>query len=103
MEIQQNQIFELVIEDENVDEVFAISLVEEPAIESNFVFFDKEKVQFAAINDEKRLLMGPILIPDKKILRIDGAGDHIMFSLNRKLLKGYLKCISKRNTQTKQH
>jgi len=74
MEIQQNQIFELVIEDENVDEVFAISLVEEPAIESNFVFFDKQKVQFAAINDEKRLLMGPILIPDKKILRIDGAG-----------------------------
>lgn len=74
MEIQKNQIFELVIEDENIDEVFAISLVEEPAIESNFVFFDKEKVQFAAVNEEKRLLMGPILIPDKKILRIDGAG-----------------------------
>jgi len=74
MEVQKNQIFELVIEDENVDEVFAISLVEEPAIESNFVFFDKEKVQFAAINEEKRLLMGPILIPDKKILRIDGEG-----------------------------
>jgi hypothetical protein len=74
MEIQKNQIFELVIEDENFDEVFAISLVEEPAIESNFVFFDKEKVQFAAVNEEKRLLMGPILIPDKKILRIDGAG-----------------------------
>ena len=33
-------IYELVIEDENIDEVFAISLVEEPAIESNFVFFD---------------------------------------------------------------
>ena len=74
MEIQKNQLFELVIEDENMDEVFAISLVEEPAIESNFVFFDKEKVQFAAVNEEKRLLMGPILIPDKKILRIDGAG-----------------------------
>jgi hypothetical protein len=74
MEIQQNQIFELVIEDENVDEVFAISLVEEPAIESNFVYFDKEKVQFAALNDEKRLLMGPILLPNKKILRIDGEG-----------------------------
>ena len=73
MEIEKNQIFELVIEDENVDEVFAISLVETPAIESNFVFFDKEEIQFAAINDEKRLLMGPILVPDKKILRVDGA------------------------------
>ena len=68
-------IYELVIEDENIDEVFAISLVEEPAIESNFVFFDKEKVHFAALSDEKRLVMGPILIPDKKILRVDAFGD----------------------------
>ena len=72
MEIEKNQIFELVIEDEDTDEVFAISLVETPAIESNFVFFDKEEIQFAAINDEKRLLMGPILLPNKKILRVDG-------------------------------
>ena len=74
-------IYELVIEDENIDEVFCISLVEEPAIESNFVFFDKEKIHFAAVNDEKRLLMGPILIPDKQILRIDGEGMpyHVFF------------------------
>ena len=36
-------IYELVIEDENIDEVFAISLVEEPAIESNFVFLIKRR------------------------------------------------------------
>ena len=69
------KLFELVIEDENIDEVFAISLVEEPAIEANFVYFDKEEVKFQAVNDEKRLVMGPILIPDKKILRIDGMGE----------------------------
>jgi hypothetical protein len=88
-------IYELVIEDENVDEVFAISLVEEPAIESNFVFFDKEKVQFAALNDEKRLVMGPILIPDKQILRIDGEGKpyHVFFKPEtiKKLSEMYLK------------
>jgi len=88
-------IYELVIEDENIDEVFAISLVEEPAIESNFVFFDKEKVQFAAINDEKRLVMGPILIPDKQILRIDGEGKpyHVFFKPEtiKKLSEMYLK------------
>jgi hypothetical protein len=74
-------IYELVIEDEEIDGIHAISLVEEPAIESNFVFFDKEKVHFAAVNDEKRLLMGPILIPDKQILRIDGEGMpyHVFF------------------------
>ena len=88
-------IYELVIEDENIDEVFAISLVEEPAIESNFVFFDKEKVHFAALSDEKRLVMGPILIPDKKILRIDGEGKpyHVFFKPEtiKKLSEMYLK------------
>lgn len=69
------KLYELVIEDENVDEVFAISLVEEPAIEANFVYFDKEEVKFQAVSDEQRLVMGPILIPDKKILRIDGMGE----------------------------
>ena len=69
------KLYELVIEDENVDEVFAISLVEEPAIEANFVYFDKEEVKFQAVSDEQRLVMGPILVPDKKILRIDGMGE----------------------------
>ena len=74
-------IYELVIEDENIDEVFAISLVKSPAMESNFVYFDKEEVKFAEVNDEKRLVMGPILIPDKKVLRIDGEGKpyHVFF------------------------
>jgi hypothetical protein len=88
-------IYELVIEDENIDEVFAISLVEEPATESNFIFFDKEKVQFAALNDEKRLVMGAILIPDKQILRIDGEGKpyHVFFKPEtiKRLSEMYLK------------
>ena len=36
-------IYELVIEDENVDEVFAISLVEEPALESNYLVPRRKK------------------------------------------------------------
>ena len=69
------KVYELTVEDENVDEVFAISLVENPAIESDFVYFNKEQVMFASVNDEKRILIGPILIPDKKILRVDAAGE----------------------------
>ena len=88
-------IYELVIEDENIDGIHAISLVEEPAIESNFVFFDKEKVQFAALNDEKRLVMGAILIPNKQILRIDGEGKpyHVFFKPEtiKRLSEMYLK------------
>ena len=68
------KLYELTIDDDFLDEVFAISLVEEPAIEANFVWFDKEKVQFQKTDSEKRLVVGPVLIPNKKILRIDGEG-----------------------------
>jgi hypothetical protein len=67
-------IYELVLEDEK-DEITAISLVEDPAIEYDFVYFDKqEEVKFASVNDEKRLVLGPVLVPDKKIIRVDGEG-----------------------------
>ncbi len=89
------ELFELKIDDELLDEVFAISLVSEPAIESNFVFFDKEKVQFEKIDNEKRIVAGPVLIPNKKILRIDGEGQpyEVFFSPEtvEKLAQNYLK------------
>ena len=66
------RLYELVIEDPE-DEVMQISLVENPAIEAFGVFFDKEEVHFAELNEEG-LFMAPILIPDKKILRVDGEG-----------------------------
>jgi hypothetical protein len=72
--IKNEELYELVIEDENIDGIFAISLVQDPAIEADFVYFDKEKVLFSSVDDEQRLVMGAILIPNKKILRIDGEG-----------------------------
>lgn len=88
------KLYELVIEDMETDEVFAISLVESPAIESDFVYFNKEEVRFAQVDDEKRMLIGPILIPDKKILRIDGEGNpyHVFFTKEtvKRLAENYL-------------
>jgi hypothetical protein len=86
-------LYELRIEDDT-DEVFAISLVESPAIESDFVYFDKEIVQFAKVDTEQKMLLGPILIPDKKILRVDGEGKpyHVFFTKDtvKKLAQNYL-------------
>ena len=65
-------LFELMIDNEATDEIFAISLVESPAIELDFQYFGKELIQFAEVNKDKRLIMGPILVPNKRILRIDG-------------------------------
>ena len=87
------KLYELKIED-NEDEVFAISLVESPAIESDFIFFDKEEVMFAATDNEQQMLIGPILIADKKILRVDGEGQpyHVYFTKEtvKKIAQNYL-------------
>ena len=76
------------------DEVFAISLVESPAIMSDFIYFNKEEVQFANVETEKKMLVGAILIPDRKIVRIDGEGQpyHVFFSKDtvKKLAQNYL-------------
>ncbi len=45
------ELYELIIEDENTDEVFALSLVQNPATEADWVFFNnqKEEVKFAKV------------------------------------------------------
>jgi hypothetical protein len=69
--------------------------VESPAIESDFIYFDKEKLQFAAVDIEKKMLIGAILIPDKNILRIDGEGEpyHVFFTKDTvaKIAQNYLR------------
>lgn len=50
--------------------VYAISLVECPAIESNFVYLSEEKpIQVCLEQDEKHMVFGAVLIPDKPIYR----------------------------------
>jgi hypothetical protein len=56
--------------------VYAISLVNDPAIEEYFVQMSKEyDIKLAEIDKEKRLFMTPVLIPNQKILRVDDNGN----------------------------
>lgn len=71
--MEKELLYELILQDEE-DGVFANSFVESPAIERDFVFFGKE-IHFQAVSDEKMLVAGPMLIPNKKILRLDGEGN----------------------------
>lgn len=68
-------------------DVYAISLVEEPAIEIDYVAFDKDKEtkpNLKFIEDkqnEKYMILGPALIPDKNIYRnYDGNEFYVSFS-----------------------
>ena len=61
-------------------ETDAISLVTEPAIESDFVFFNKDKdiVKETFSNDEKHILYGAVLRPDFPIYRNDGENEYYL-------------------------
>lgn len=77
------RVIELVIDEENeFSGIDAISVVENPAIEEDFIALKKQPIQLAEVSEEKRILMGAALVPDKKILRKDEEGEdyYIYFS-----------------------
>jgi len=92
-------IVELIISDDNQElAIDAISLVTSPAIEQDFVYFGKEKnnLTFAKVDEEKRMLVSPALIPNKQIFRHDPNTDsdyYVYFSKEtvRKASELYLK------------
>lgn len=72
--LKNTKIVELIISDDSKElTIDAISLVSSPAIEQDFVYFGKEKnnLTFAKIDEEKRMLVSPALIPNKQIFRYD--------------------------------
>jgi hypothetical protein len=97
--MKPTRIVELVIQDDNQElAIDAISLVHSPAIESDFVYFGKEKsnLTLAKVDEEKRMLISPALIPNKNIVRYDANTDseyYVWFSKEtvRKASELYLK------------
>ena len=64
------RIVELILDEQQMASgIDAISIVEAPAIESNFIALKSHEIKFAQVDAEKRILMGPVLIPDKPIYR----------------------------------
>jgi hypothetical protein len=57
----------------------AISLVEHPAIEEDFIALNSQRVEFATQNEEKRILMGAALVPNKPIYRVDGDNEFYVY------------------------
>jgi hypothetical protein len=66
------KIVELIIDERDSDSgIDAVSVVESPAIEENFIALAEQKIELKEIDAEKRILMGAALIPNKKIYRVN--------------------------------
>jgi len=73
--------FELVLDEEKLlHGIDAISIVEHPAIEEDFITMSKDqKMEFKEIDQEKKILMGAAMIPDKPIYRREGEEEYYVF------------------------
>ena len=74
------KIIELILDEEQEETgVEAISIVENPAIESDFVALKDQEIKLAEVDADKKILMGALLIPNKPIYRNGDEGDYYIY------------------------
>ena len=74
--------YQVVFNDDKDSGVYALSCVESPAMQDEWIRLKQEELRFSAIDEEKRILLGAALIPNKDILRTNpetGEAFHIFF------------------------
>ena len=73
------RIVELILGDDELTGIEAISVVENPAIEEDFIALKNEEIKLAEVDKEKRILMGALLIPNKPIYRKKGEEEYYIY------------------------
>jgi len=82
------KIIELILDEEEFDTgVDAISIVENPAIESDFVALKNQEIKLAEVDKEKKILMGALLIPNKPIYRNGSDGEYYIYFSKETIVK----------------
>jgi hypothetical protein len=74
------KIIELILDEaQNIMGIDAISIVENPAIEENFLALKSDEIKLAEVSKDKKILMGALLIPNKPIFRTGDEGDYYIY------------------------
>lgn len=100
------RIVELILDEEQeAAGIEAISVVENPAIEEDFVALKAEEIKLAEVNKEKRILMGALLIPNKPIYRRSGEDEYYIYFSKDTVLKASQMYLIKgnQNNSTLEH
>lgn len=100
------EIFELFIDEENeYSGIDAVSIVEHPAIEEDFIALNNKEIKLAEVDAEKKILLGPALIPNKKIYRRNGEDEYFIFFSEDTVRKASQLFLSrgKQNNSTLEH
>ena len=100
------RIVELILDEDSVAGIEAISIVENPAIEEDFIALNSQEVQLAEVDKEKKILVGALLVPNKPIYRRKGEDEYyIYFSKDtiRKAAEMYLIKGNQNNSTLEHH
>ena len=92
------KIIELIIDEEQENGIDAISIVEHPAIEENFIALNQKKeYKFEEVDKEKRILMGALLVPNKAIYRKDKEDEYYIYFTKKTIRKASELFLQKGN------
>ena len=81
------KIVELILDEDSEIGIEAISVVESPAIEEDFVALKSQEFKLAEVDKERRILMGALLIPNKPIYRRSGDDEYYIYFSKETVLK----------------
>jgi hypothetical protein len=81
------KIIELVMEEDEVYGVNAISIVDTPAIGEHFVHFNDQQVKFKTIDKEKRIILGAVLVPNLPIYRKNDDGEEFYVFMSKETVR----------------
>ena len=100
------KIIELLIDEDEEAMLESISLVDRPAIERDFMYFSKEKPKYYFEDNEQRIVVGPVMVPEMRIPRNDGGEIYYVYFTKETIAKAaelFLKHdrASKQNTDHK--
>ena len=94
------RIVELIIDEKDLDSgISAVSVVESPAIEENFVALKKHELELKEIDNEKRILMGAALVPNKQIYRRNEKNEEYYIFFSKETVRKASELFLMRNNQ----
>ena len=84
-----------------IEGIFAISLVDCPATQSNFVYFDEDKTiqKFSIQDEEQRVVSGVIMLADTPIYRRDADGTEYYLEFSKETIRLMAEKMLKDNNQ----
>jgi len=94
------RIVELIInEEDEMSGIDAVSVVHSPAIEENFIALHKYEVELKKVDEEKRILMGAALIPNKQIYRVNQKQEEYYIYFSEKTVRKASELFLMRSNQ----